>query len=77
MWWEFETGMGWWMLWEGILFVLFWGSVVGLAAWIIGAWRREDRGQPKALDIARERYARGDISREEFDEIRRDLQKAT
>jgi putative membrane protein len=44
--------------------------------------RREDgQGQPGAprrtpLDIARERYARGDISREEFEQIKRDLEGA-
>ena len=76
MWWEVENGMGWWMLWEGILFVLFWAALVGLAAWAISAWRpRDERRQPPAMDIAEERYARGDISREEFDQIRHDLQK--
>ena len=58
------------------LFVLFWAALVGLAVWAISAWRpRDDRREPTALDIAKERYARGDISREEFDQIRLDLQK--
>jgi len=76
VWWEVESGMGWWMLWEGILFVLFWAAVIGLAAWAVSTWRpRDERVERTALDIAEERYARGDISREEFDQIRRDLQK--
>ena len=76
MWWEFESGMGWWMLWEGILFVLFWAALIGLAAWAVSAWRpRCERVERTAQDIANERYARGEITREEVDQIRRDLQK--
>lgn len=73
MWWEFESGMGWWMLLE----VAFWAAVIALAAWAVSAFRPgEGRDEPKPLDIARERYARGDISREEFGRMRDDLQKA-
>jgi len=62
------------MLWEGILFVLFWAAVIGLAVWAVSAWRpRDERGERTALDIAKERYARGDITRDEFDQIRHDL----
>lgn len=35
----------------------------------------QPREQDSALDIARGRYARGEISREQFEEIRRELQK--
>ena len=77
MWWEFENGMGWWMLFEGILFVLFWVAVIALAAWVVSTFRPgEGRNERGALDIARERYARGDIPREEFERMRDDLQKA-
>lgn len=62
------------MLWEGILFVLFWAAVIGLAVWAVSAWRpRDEWGRRTALDIAEERYARGDITRDEFDQVRRDL----
>jgi putative membrane protein len=33
------------------------------------------REPESALDIARSRYARGEISREQFEEIRRDLEQ--
>lgn len=33
------------------------------------------QGAESALDIARKRYARGEITREQFDDIRRDLER--
>ena len=74
---------GWGMMgplgWIGML--LFWALVI-LA--IVYLWRALDLGQSlkgrdeaagkgKALDIARERYARGEISKEEFEQLKRDL----
>jgi len=55
--------------------MLFWAVVVGLVVWAI-VWftRRDGRGRKDdSLSIASERYARGDISREEFERIRKDL----
>jgi putative membrane protein len=58
--------------------VLFWGSIVALIAWAVHRTTRHvDRpyGTTKsALDYAKDRYARGEISKEEFDQIKRDLQ---
>ncbi len=69
---------GWWIV-GPIMMVLFWGAVIALVVWgITQATRggRSDGGRGdgrRALDIAEERYARGEISREEFEQIRRDL----
>ena len=52
--------------------------LVGLAVWGIvallrhGRSGRADKGNG-AMSIARERYARGEISKEEFDQIKKDL----
>jgi putative membrane protein len=48
--------------------------------WGPWGWRRYHRWdgwapRDSAVDIARERYARGEISREQFDQIRRDLEQ--
>lgn len=32
-----------------------------------------ERGEPEALDVARRRYARGELTAEEFERLRRDL----
>ena len=67
--------------WFGSIFMLiFWGLIiVGLVLlirWLVFATRRgEDpaRGGSRAMDILKERYARGEIDREEFEQRRRDL----
>lgn len=69
-----DGGMGWWMLWGGLMMIVFWGAVIGLVVWGVSRVtgdRERDRESP--LDIARSRYARGEITRDEFDQLRRDL----
>jgi putative membrane protein len=55
--------------------ILFWGlviiGIVAIARWVLGgrSWRTEPR-ERTALDILEERDARGEISREEFEQER-------
>lgn len=70
-------GMGWFMLFGGILFVLFWGAIIFLIVWAV---RRSSQGHGagtpgnrSALDIAKERYARGEITKEQYEQIKKDL----
>jgi len=59
--------------------VLFWGSLIALIAWVIHrlTGRRDSDYPPPhrrdAMEILKERYARGEISKQEFDEVKRDL----
>jgi putative membrane protein len=71
--WHSDDGMGWWMLFVSIVFLLFWASVIWL--FLQAAWRgdRPTGREDTPLEIARRRYARGDISKEQFEELRRDL----
>ena len=68
MWWGWGLGMM-------LMMFLFWGLIiVGLVVlirWLIGQ-SREARSD-SALEILRQRYARGEISKEQFDAMRRDL----
>jgi len=75
--WDMHGGTGWWMVFGWLWFVLFWGFVVGLIAWAVYrlSGRSEER-RPGPLEIAKERYARGEISAEEFERIRRSLREA-
>lgn len=77
--WHGHEGMGWWMVWGSIVMVLFWGAIIGLIVWAIQSVTSKTEkapppsGSQTALDIAAQRYARGEISREQFEQIKRDL----
>lgn len=73
--WYWHEGMGWWMAFGGILFVLFWGAVIALVVWGISkATERGGTSEKKSpMDIAKERYAKGEISKEEFDNVKKVL----
>jgi len=68
------TGLGSWI---GVGFMMLFGLMVlaGLVLLVIWLARgqtghpRGDAGTQAACDIAKQRYARGEISREQFDEI--------
>lgn len=65
-------GMGWGLM--GLGMVVFW-IVIGLGVFFLMAgyrrpWREDG---DRALAIARERYARGEITQEEFEKVRRAL----
>jgi len=57
----------------GVLMFLFWAGVVGLAVWAFLRLTRHSHKENGALAAARERYARGEIGKEEFDRIKKDL----
>jgi putative membrane protein len=76
MWgWNDGWGFAWGLHW---IFPLL---VVALIAWAVivltrsagGRREKESDGTRRALAIARERYARGEIDREEFETLRKDL----
>ena len=73
-----DGGMGWF---GGIFMILFWVLVivglVFLIKWLVQNTRGEsgsaERGVSRAVDILKERYARGEINKQEFEEKKRDL----
>jgi len=68
---------GWGMGFGWIFMLLFWGLIIlGIAALVRWLWSVNTRGAlPKtALEILQVRYARGEIDREEYERIKRDLQ---
>jgi putative membrane protein len=77
--WYGHEGMGWWMMFGGIFMLLFWGAIIALVVWGINKLReREGSGtgttkKRDPLDIAKERYAKGEISHEEFEQIKKNL----
>lgn len=55
--------------------VLFWGGLIALSVWgITKLTKRSDSASKRdPLDAAKERYTRGEIFREEFEQIKKDL----
>lgn len=81
MMWDGHDGMGWWMLWGSFLWIVFIVAIVFVVAQLAarmsgGSESRTSNPPPSGeppLDIARRRYAAGEISRDEFEQIKRDL----
>ena len=68
-------GMSGWMLFGGFWMIIFWGGFIALIIWGVTRLSRRDEPTSKgdALDIARKRYARGEINKEEFEQLKKDL----
>ncbi|RJP77652.1 MAG: SHOCT domain-containing protein [Candidatus Zixiibacteriota bacterium] len=69
-------GWGWGGGW--VMMLIWWAIIIGglvlLIRWLISSRSQTSQSsRDTALDILRERYARGDINREEFEEKKKDL----
>jgi len=69
-------GGGWGAL--GILHMVLWWvliilGIVVLVKWLSGGRNQSRANSDRALDILRERYARGEIEKDEYDKRRQDL----
>ena len=73
--WDMSLGMGWWWVFGGVWMLIFWGGLIALIVWGIKKLTERSGTTLKRdpLDVAKERYARGEISREEFEQIKKDL----
>jgi putative membrane protein len=60
-----------WFLWFGIIFLMF--SSIGNWGYTYGAHRKYSALSPKAMDLLNERYARGDLSREEYARLKLEI----
>ncbi len=69
--WYFGWG---WFLWFGIVFLLF--SSIGNWGYSYRAHQKYDAHPRKiAVDILNERYARGEISREEYSQMKSEISR--
>jgi len=67
------------MVFGGIWMLVFWVAIIALVVW--GVKRLVGHGESKGgtperrdpLEIAKERYAKGQISKEEFEQMKKDL----
>ena len=71
--WGMHDGMGWWMIFGSVWVVVFWGAVIWAIVHVLSRGNRQASEELSALDIARRRYAKGEITKEEFEQLRRSL----
>lgn len=74
--WDMHDGWGWWMLIGWIWMIVFWGLIIWAVFAIVGrlgGGSGQERNRSNAISILEERFARGEINREEFEEMKRTL----
>jgi putative membrane protein len=59
----------------GIMMLIFWIAVILLIVWAVQSFKSRDSQKTSALDTLKERYAKDEISKEEFETKKRDLMK--
>jgi putative membrane protein len=60
-----------WMFFGPVMMLIFLGVCVALGYLMLHAGARRDRGPGRAIEILRERFARGEIDQAEFEARRR------
>ena len=80
MMWSGVEGMGWGWIGLGMLhMLLFWVlvilGIVALTRWLAGGPGGD--GPARASDILKARYARGEITKEQFEQMKRDIGEAS
>lgn len=66
---------GWWMFFS---MLVFWAGVIALIVWAVRTTsdRPVTREHNRALEILEDRYARGEIEQDEFEQRRRTLERS-
>lgn len=72
--WGWGMGLGW------LTMLAFWGALIVGAVWLVRALGRDTDEPPRgagesALDILKRRYAAGEITQDEYEQMRRTLEK--
>jgi putative membrane protein len=73
--WYMHNVNGWWMAAGWVLMALIWIGIAVLAILAFKWFLRHNEATTKQspMDIARERYAKGEITKEQFEQIKKDL----
>lgn len=80
----FEFGHGWWAIMPLLLFqIVFWAALIGAIIWALSHWLHapsmppvayQPGNVPSALEILSQRYARGEIDTNTFEQMRERLE---
>lgn len=70
--WGVGSMMGWFG--GGLMMVVLWALLIAAIVWLVRELRGQGNGGgSRALDILKERYAKGEIDKAEFDSKKKDL----
>jgi len=79
--WDMPMMRGGWGTLMLLMMLLFWVAIIVVIIvgirWLVTSGRRQtpaERGTESALDILQKRYARGEISKQEFEDMRQHMQ---
>ena len=57
----------------GIMMIVFWVVIIYFLVYFIRSNKIDNTNNNKALDVLKERYAKGEIDKKEFEEKKKDL----
>lgn len=70
----YNPGMGWWGIVPAVGEIVFWIVLALIIASVIRSRRSHwENREPEAVEILKERYAKGEITKKEFEEMKKDL----
>lgn len=77
--WGYDGGYGWWWGFGALHMLLYWGVLILAITLLVkrlfaGSSRCEGPYIKTALDILKERYARGEIGKDEYEQKKRELE---
>ncbi len=76
--WHYHDGMGWWMVFGMFWTIVFSVAVIWLVVWAVNKFSERRHEAPSSsespLEIAKRRLARGEITTEQFEELKKALQ---
>jgi|Deesub1362A_J573_1020465.scaffolds.fasta_scaffold00151_23 putative membrane protein len=68
-----------WAIFSWIFFIVFWVAIILLIIWLYkqikGSDTRHTSPAETPLEILKKRYARGEITREQYEEMRKEIEK--
>ncbi len=74
-----HEGMGWWWIFGSAWMVVIWAAIIGLVVWVTKQFSSGRGGGNSAIEtpmeIAQKRLARGEIDKEQFEELKDSLRQ--
>lgn len=62
-----------WNLGGGLMMIIFWAIIIMFIVWLARGNKTNETDNKKAINILKERYAKGAVEKKEFDEKMKDL----